>query len=364
MTKRTKKSAKKEHKGMRMSDGMKQKYAELFTVALDAMEHAHYQKPWVSPHTGVPCNIYRKNKPYQGCNPFLLMMLMNLRGWTIPYFITKKAMQNEDGTLKYKGLTANASIRIGEDGMAEVDDNGLPVMDFEKRFPVFFFRPIRKDAKGNKVEDEDWENMTFDERNECKTFWYQTTYLVYNIEQTNFKELYPDEYKAMTETPPHEYERGESDEVLERMINGEWRCPIRFGGVRSCYHVIEDFISLPKREDFLGDEQFLATAIHEMIHSTGKELGRELKNEFGSQSYAVEELIAELAAACVCSMLGIGKLLDENHIAYVQNWREVLRTNKDVIPIVIDQVQRAVNYFFKKYDEVAATSGVKLLTAA
>ena len=67
----------------------------------------------------------------------------------------------------------------------------------------------------------------------------------------------------------------------------------------------------------------------------------------------MEEFVAELSSACVCSMLGIGKLLDENHIAYVDSWRRALKSNKDFIPVVIDDVQKAVNYILRKYDAVA-----------
>lgn len=363
MAKKTK-GAKKQHLGLNMSDGMKEKYAQLIGDALNAMEGAEWKKPWISPHSEWPRNIYG-SKAYRGINLFMLTMLMEYRGWELPYFITKKAMANEDGTKKYKGLTANATLMLDENGYAVLDDKGMPKMNVEKRFPVILFKPYRKDADGNEVKDEDYEQMTDDERKDCHTFWYQTAYLVYNLEQTNFATLYPDDYQKMTVVPEHEYKRGERDEVLERMImQGEWRCPIRFGGVKSCYHVGDDFISLPKRENFLGDAVFYQVAIHEMAHSTAPELKRDVAHVFGSADYATEELVAEITSAIVCSMLGIGKLLDPQHIAYVQNWRQALRDNKDFMPVVMDHVHRAVNYFLKVYDEVAQKSEVKLLTAA
>ena len=51
-------------------------------------------------------------------------------------------------------------------------------------------------------------------------------------------------------------------------------------------------------------------------------------------------------------MLGIGKLIDEQHIAYVNNWRKAIRDDKDFIPSVIDHVQRAVNYILNRYDTI------------
>lgn len=344
------------HVGLNMSDGMREKCARLISDALDSMEDAQWQKPWICPHSAWPQNIYGK-RAYRGINLFMLTMLMEYRGWELPYFITKGAMDADNK--KYKGLTANATLKVDESGCAIINSKGMPELDVEKRFPVILFKPIRRDAEGNKVEDEEYENMTDEERKDVHTHWWQTAYQVYNLEQTNFKELYPDEYKRMTEIPEHDYKQGVRDEVLERMIfDGEWRCPIRFGGVRSCYHVGDDFISLPRREAFMGDSVFYATAIHEMAHSTAPELKRDVANVFGSADYATEELIAEITSAIICSMLGIGKLLDPQHIAYVKNWRQALRSNLDFMPVVMEHAHRAVNYFLGKYNEVAQQAEV------
>ena len=357
---------KKSHKGLRMTDSMKQKYAQLFLDELDTLEAHEFKMPWVNPRLGAPCNIYRQGKPYRKSNAFFLTMLVSLKGWNTPLFITKTQMENEDGKLKYDGLRANATPILDEDGMVTLDKRGMPAMDYERRFPVIYYKPLHFDADGNKISDEDWDDMMFDEQKECKTWFVQKTYGVYNIDQTNFKELYPDDYAEFQQTPEHDYKEGVHDEVLETMIaGGAWRCPIYVGGTQSCFSVTRDEIRLPKRDHFLGDEQFYATALHEMAHSTGKELGRDQHGAFGTEDYAMEEFVAELSSACVCSMLGIGKLLDENHIAYVDSWRRALKTNKDFIPVVIDDVQKAVNYILRKYDAVAEDQKhPRLLTAA
>lgn len=363
-TKAAKRVAKKEtKKGLPMSESQKEKYVEIITNRLNSMEEAHYTKPWVSPHTGWPCNVYSQNKPYRGCNRFFLTMLMEDRGWTTPYFIARRQRLNEDGNLKYKGIMPNSTPVVDEKGYTVLDDKGMPKIDTELQFPVLLTKPIRTGADGKEVKDEDYEAMTDEERKEVHTYWLKKFYLVYNLEQTNFASLYPDDWAKMTEVPEHDYKQGVHDDVLERMIMGEWRCAIKFEGQRSCYHVMGDYISLPQRSQFLGDEMFYSVALHEMAHSTSKELGRDVMNEFGSYGYAIEELVAELTSAILCSMLGIGKLLDDNHIAYVQNWKDALHTDKDVIPVVLDDVRKAVNYFMRKYDEVASGNEVAAIAA-
>lgn len=344
---------KKDRKGLRMSDDQKRKYAELFIGALEGMEKSDWTKPWVAPHNGNPCNLYRKTKPYKRSNAFFLTLLCQLQGWNTPYFLTKTQLKNVEGNLKFKNLEANSHLVLDEDGMPQFNDNGTPKLEFERRFPVIFWKPYHVDAEGHKLTDDEYDALTESEKEECKTRFFQDTYLVYNIDQTNLRELYPDDYAEMMKMPEHEYKEGTRDEVLEKMLQGEWRCPILFGGHTSHYNPREDHIRLPERSQFLGDEVFYSTAIHEMAHSTSKELDRDVANVFGSEEYAYEEFVAELTAACVCSMLGIGKLLDKQHVAYVQNWKQALRKEKDFIPLVIDHVQKATNFILNKYEEVA-----------
>lgn len=340
-------------RGIMMTDAMKESYKNLFTDALDEMEATNYTKPWVSLNMGRPCNLYRQKHPYRKSNAFWLAMLCQLKGWETPFFITKTELKNEDGSRKYKGLKTNCTLVTDEDGAPKFNDKGLPVFEYEHRFPVVFFKPQYKDKDGNRLTDEEYRNLTPEEQDECRTWWMQQTYRVWNIDQTNFKELYPEAYAEMTKVPEHEYKAGTRDEVLEQMIEGgKWRCAILFGGHSSHYSPMDDHIRLPERSRFLGDHAFYATAIHEMAHSTAKELKRSQDGPFGSEEYAMEEFVAELTAACVCSMLGIGKLLDQNHIAYVQNWRKALKDNTDFIPLVIDAVQSATNYILRHYDAV------------
>lgn len=364
MAQKKSKKSKKRAAGMMMTDAMKDAYARLFMDALDQMEAAEWTKPWVAAGVGRPANLYRQQRPYTKSNAFFLDMLCQLKGYGTALFVTKTQMQDEK--LKYSGLTANRTIVTGEDGCPVFDDKGWPVFDVEKRFPVVFFKPYYRDADGNRLTEEEYDEMTADEQAECKVRWVQQWYRVYNLDQTDFAMLYPDAYKELTKVPEHEYTPGQRDEVLERMIvGGEWRCKIEFGGAKAYYRPSADVVRLPERRSFFSDEAFYSTALHEMAHSTAPELKRTQEGGFGSEDYALEEFIAELTAAIVCSQLGVGKLLDRQHIAYVQNWRKALREDKDFIPRVIDHVQRAVNFIIGRYRQVEkAMEGETLAIAA
>lgn len=346
-----------------MTDRMKAKYAELFINAINTMEQAAWQKPWVAPTNGAPCNLYRQSAPYKGVNHFLLRMLCSLEGWETPYFVTFNEMTDEDK--KYGGLSLRQHLKLDANGMPQFDKQGMPVMEREGSFPVWKFLPRIKDKDGNIISQYDYDQLDEEEQQACRTFFMLRVYYVWNLDQTDFAEVYPEAYKQMTQ-PDHEYTATTIDPVLEVMIMqpGMWRCPIEFGGHAAFYQPSKDRVKLPQRDKFRSDEAFYGTALHEMAHSTAKELKRSQDGTFGDEDYAMEEFIAELTSACVCSMLGVGKMLDEQHIAYVQSWRKALTEQNDFIPKVIDHVQRATNYILRRYDEIYNRMGLpKMLTA-
>ena len=65
---------------------------------------------------------------------------------------------------------------------------------------------------------------------------------------------------------------------------------------------------------------YYATALHELVHWTGHDprCDRQLRNRFGDDAYAVEELIAELGAAFLCAHCRIDGELQ--HASYVASW--------------------------------------------
>lgn len=342
-----------------MSNNAKDKYCELFINKLDSMEGEKYQKPWVAATMGAPANVYRQSQPYAGVNQFLLSIVCGVYGYNTSLFITPTQIKNENDAYKYKGLETNKlNIKIGKDGVPVMTDEGDFVYNRERPFPVFWFKRVYYHGE-DVLTPEQFAELSEEEQEECRPSFWIKTYQVYNLDQTNFATEYAEEYKAITAIK-HDYKHGTKDDVLEAMIEGgKWRCKINYGGVKSYYDVKEDYIRLPRREAFLGDEQFYGTALHEMFHSTGKELHRfdDTTNfatiDTANENRVKEEITVELATACFMSMLGLGKLLDTNHMVYVEGWRNKIRSNRNWIVEVIDDVQRAVNAMSKYYNKVA-----------
>lgn len=97
------------------------------------------------------------------------------------------------------------------------------------------------------------------------------------------------------------------------------------------YNSRKDEIHVMKREDFKSLGDFYATCAHEIAHSTGAKSrldrpGITQGARFGSETYAKEELRAEMASLFLSQEYGIqpDKTHYDNHIAYLESWADVL----------------------------------------
>ena len=124
-------------------------------------------------------------------------------------------------------------------------------------------------------------------------------------------------------------------------VIAETGADIRIGGAKAFYNPAHDFISIPQQQAFFDQINFYRTAFHELSHWTGHKsrLDREFTGKFGSESYAREELVAELSAAFICAELGIRPTV--RHADYIGAWLEVLREDEKAIFRAASQASRA-----------------------
>ena len=121
---------------------------------------------------------------------------------------------------------------------------------------------------------------------------------------------------------------------------------IHDGGNKAYYNPTEDKIHLPKEENFVDAYELDSTAMHELSHATGHEsrLNRNLKNFFGSDEYAFEELIAEMSSCFMCVDLKQSEEHLNNHKAYVQSWIENIAQKPNVLLEALNEAKKAANY--------------------
>jgi len=107
--------------------------------------------------------------------------------------------------------------------------------------------------------------------------------------------------------------------------------PITHGGSRAVYQPATDSIQMPPKEAFRSVPEYYSTLFHELLHSTGhpKRLDRLKPAQFGTKTYAAEELVAELGASFLCSICRIDYFTLDNSAAYLKSWASKLE--KEII---------------------------------
>lgn len=103
---------------------------------------------------------------------------------------------------------------------------------------------------------------------------------------------------------------------------------------------------MPPKEKFFNEQGYVAVKAHETIHATGHKnrLNRDLTGRFGSEAYAMEELIADIGAGFVASYLGYSYHLSKNNLAYLKSWLQILHDEKTAIISACSHAQKAFDY--------------------
>jgi antirestriction protein ArdC len=119
---------------------------------------------------------------------------------------------------------------------------------------------------------------------------------------------------------------------------------IRIGGNKAFYVPAADFIQVPPPAAYFETIDWHRTVFHELGHWTGHEtrLKRDMTGDFGSSSYAREELVAEISGAFVCAALSIVPTV--RHADYLGHWLEVLREDNRAIVRAASAASKAADY--------------------
>jgi len=140
---------------------------------------------------------------------------------------------------------------------------------------------------------------------------------------------------------------------------------IGHGGNRAFYNVTNDTIQMPPFVSFQDADSYYATLAHECTHWTGStsRLNRDFGgHRFGSEAYALEELVAELGAAFLCADLELSLEPREDHASYIATWFNVLAQDNRAVFTAAAYAQRAVGYINRTAAENTAQVPVACAT--
>lgn len=357
------------------SDVVIQQFADMMIKRMEDMKESNWKKGWMDGRgdAGFPRNALT-GRQYNGINPFMLMYDTIKHEYTTSMYLTARQLFSMNESLKDPSTGKIASENL---------DKVMKINKGEKAFPVYYMIHKYKDMQGKEYSDQEYNDLSEEQRKDIKAYFYPKVHHLFNIDQTNMKEVNPslynsfvDKYTKRPSLPDSEgmYINEDIDSLLAHSKpsvwksgkdNLSWYCPIdQTDNISSPhYNLSKDFIKVPlknqyktsnSKEGIFADGQaFYATLLHEMAHSTGPKgrLNRDMNGSFGDKKYAKEELVAELSAALISSTMGFDKRINDNNAKYVSSWLKVLKEEPSFIKTVLSDVGKASDMINEKIDE-------------
>lgn len=267
-----------------------------------------WRRPWNSTSLGRHRNAI-SDRAYSGVNPWLLELHSHDHGFTSRCWGTFR---------QWKDLGCNVKKR---------PDHVAPGA---WGCTIVFTKPVKKtveDKETGKVRDE--------------SFRILRTYCVFNADQVEGEAV--DQFRAAT--PASDRPDFEPVEELIQATGVE----LYLGGDRAFYrrpmpqgswphHSDGDCIQVPHKSDFDGIGGYYETVLHELAHWSEVRLG-------WSGSYAMGELVAEMASCFLSQELGVpqGEGL-VNRAAYLNSWLSEMKNDHSFIFKASTQASKVTDF--------------------
>jgi antirestriction protein ArdC len=182
-------------------------------------------------------------------------------------------------------------------------------------------------------------------------------YTVFNVSQMLTKDgqpIPPWVAPTLAEAP------WQAPDAIEKIIAGAKAEGLKFleQGDRAFYAPSRHTVVLPPRFSFVDEARWSEVVLHEIGHSTAGKLGREFGKKFADRQYQVEEWVAEVTSANVCSELNLNRG-DLSHAAsYLDSWGALLRKDPKLILTICaraNEASEAVLQYHPDYKLAAET---------
>lgn len=256
-------------------------------------------RPWIQPWTGAPISrpLRACGTPYRGINVLWLWMAAEAAGHVSPFWMTYRQAQLLGG-----------QVRKGERGTVAI-----------------FYKAYACEPD----EDGDDNERT---RRVLKSFTVFNACQIDGLPKRFFPEPRP-------VSPPTERDR-----LLDTFF-AAIPARVRHTGAEAFYSPVADEVTMPELALFDDLDHYRATLAHELSHWTGHEsrLARQMAGRFGSEAYAMEELVAELSAAMLGAELGLPVAHLDHHASYLASWLKVLKADSRAILTVAAKAEEAAS---------------------
>lgn len=272
-------------------------------------EQIPWEKGWSNtrPHNPIT------GTEYTGLNRLWLNMVSDIKGYKDSRWLTFNEIIDKNG--KYHP-NENWHLKRGSEG---VEISNRPT----------FYNTIEDKYYSSRQYYKKLATMTDDEKEkfkeQCKTIWNSRDKVyIYNAQ----------EIEGIAPEPKIEINQMDMEKMqsIIKNMNVGYQEILQD---KAFYNFKTDTITLPPKERFKNEGAFFATLLHEISHATGHEsrLNRKLSGNKQTLDYAKEELRADIASSFLVADFGLQ--YDEshlnNHIAYLQNWAQALKNDKNIL---------------------------------
>ena len=275
--------------------------AQTFIDKLEQFD-GKWEKPFFSGNTGFAVNV-KSREFYNGINQVILYLTQDQRGYT----------SNKWATFK------------------QWEENKRYVAKGEQGTHILFFKPLKykQEVKNEEGEIVIEEHQTFVAR----------AYVVFN--ECQLKDYEPPKVNT-------EISEDVANQVKEFKENFLDKTGIVYqeGKSSACYIPSIDEVHLPSLEQFKLPSEYIPTACHEFTHATGAKhrLNRDFSGKFGDESYAFEELVADIGAGLLSAHFGKAYIFQNNNLAYIKSWLKVLKDKPSAIISACSYAQKSTDY--------------------
>lgn len=289
---------------------------------ISLLEEAKGKGKWEKPFfgsVGIHRNMFTK-RIYEGFNVLLLDFVAQQKGYTSNLWLTAKQAKEHKTYIKYE--------------------------EFSKPTRIIFWKFVEKKEKGKTVYETDKDgNVKLDKNgNPIPVHYVFTMYHeVYNeCQLQNYKPKEPEKVDENILNKINNFKENYLDRIGASYTEGHGR---------ACFIPSLDVIELPSISQFNRDMllEYIPVAAHETVHWSGAKsrLNRDLSGHFGSDSYAYEELIADIGAGFISQEFNQPYLFSNNNLKYIESWIKELKDKPNTLVSACSKAKDAYEYLMK-----------------
>lgn len=301
---------------------IREQVTKTIVSAIESGNSLPWRRPWTqSKNTGRAANVVSK-RAYSGINPLLLELHRQKHGFSSRWYGTFKQFADQGMTVQRRP----AHVKSGQWGAK-----------------IVFYRPVTKKRIDPATGDEQEEK-----------FFILKTYTVFSADQVEGAE----KFQASDDEPPGITvpDFGPAEELIQ--ASG---ADIRHDGDQAYYvrprpveswpeHEEGDYIVLPPKQRFSPVGSYYETAFHELAHHSELRLGWDSE----AHGYAINELVAEMAASFLSTELGVPQAESlENHAAYLKSWLESMKGDSSFIFKASTQASKVADFLLSHVQQEA-----------